>query len=1258
MEIPQIPQDFIDTALLLPSAMLTIPELIAFRTPPVSPNEIYAHLNDDALFSVQPSSFNPQTISIILSLPFPSEKELQGLYIRIQKAVASGKKSICHISAHTSDREVRLPLWSFGWWSNLHFVIAAQAMWIRAFASVKETRKNSPVIEAACQVLQVLPWNTPIPRNFGGTTSMSALFTNQWLNDDVLSQIAGQLSFATRNMMTFDKPPLILDPYWSGTLLQSYRLCRNSYSTNGHQCLRDAGQALVGGEWAELAFPLNVLLENGVVKLPSETQGILGNHWIIIVIDPTHSDILIGDPAASRLPDSMLEVVDCIRWWLGCHYGPDELFDVIPMPISRQRDSYSCGVLAMDSISHRYLGTDLSDPYQVDVLRAKNFIGIVRLLKLAPVPSLESLTNQPKAALTPSHRPLKDTKTGAKATVKSQTMKAVSGAQQKRDNIANDIKTMTSNIGVKRKTAEVRNSDDSKSDDESDSEIVEEDCVDAESNLVRVAPKHKKNEITGKNAGGRPKLKILDQLLVEVYDKTKGVNSKTLWQCSGDVGGQCPVYWSNRPKKRVLKHAMFACRRLPADLKKTAIEEGRKDAPSKRVKDAEDKAGRKKMKLDVTGATPEVNRAEEAKESAKHPFFVQAQAMGKEIRSAKLDLLYVKVFSIAGLPTALAQRPIWREFMSTMEPRWNNPTREKLENDLIPSEAAECKTRQLLYLSQQSNLTISGDGGTTTGKAAFWCAHVSTDGVEGDRKSGSVIFFIGQIRNIGVHRFAAICTDSTGNTKGSRGHVIDEFPVILDFGDTSHHTNSLLKDLVKLKHFAPTIKISRETITFYTKSHIAISELEKARELHKIGRGLESIGATRFGTIIHSLNSIKRCLPAISQTVIWGRVNESFNFYECFDSSDSMSPAAFNYKFGLNQLILLGLPAAKALACLEAHETTLADVYLFWHAFIALMHETIQDPRNRVPAEVADTVYGIIEFRFAQMFTSGHLGRNSLAYLSATFLNPGLLRSDIFNKDTDESPSLSGVHNVSVYKRVAQYLYGLVTTEIQHGGHEHFTRWRGHADLFNEVFKREILAFARQQEPFNAPIDESKENAVLRWWASIATLKRAEILPYIAIKLYSIRVGSIPDEQLGSRFTWMTPKVRANLSVPSLTATAIINQHYAEKRKAASRPALRFHNLKKKFYRIGTGNEPAELNDVEGDSWLDEAETADPIPPRPFSASTFRIDSPLNLKSSRITELLADTVAMDSEEQSAKLDVSSIIGRDTGENNDFSLSFL
>ncbi|KAJ7587302.1 hypothetical protein C8J56DRAFT_744600, partial [Mycena floridula] len=137
-----------------------------------------------------------------------------------------------------------------------------------------------------------------------------------------------------------------------------------------------------------------------------------------------------------------------------------------------------------------------------------------------------------------------------------------------------------------------------------------------------------------------------------------------------------------------------------------------------------------------------------------------------------------------------------------------------------------------------------------------------------------------------------------------------------------------------------------------------------------------------------------------------------------------------------------------------------------------------------------------------------------------------------------------GIRNVSLYKTVAQYLYGIIIAEIQHGGRPVFTKWKGRAGDFNAAFKQEMLAYARQQESFNAIIDESKENAVAKWWLALATLERAEILPHIALKLFSIRTGSIPDEQLGSRFTWMTPKARSNLTVNSLTSTAIITQHY------------------------------------------------------------------------------------------------------------------
>ncbi|KAJ7587301.1 hypothetical protein C8J56DRAFT_786987, partial [Mycena floridula] len=239
------------------------------------------------------------------------------------------------------------------------------------------------------------------------------------------------------------------------------------------------------------------------------------------------------------------------------------------------------------------------------------------------------------------------------------------------------------------------------------------------------------------------------------------------------------------------------------------------------------------------------------------------------------------------------------------------------------------------------------------------------------------------IRAIGPEQFAGIVTDSTGNTKGSRTGAVEEFPTFLEFPDISHHTNCLIKDVVKIPHFAPTIKISRGTITFFTKSHIAISELGKAREVHHIGRGLEIIGATRFGTIIHSLRSLKRCIPALTQTIIWGR-----DFPDCFQSQEAPSQATFSFQFALNQLIAIGLPAAKALACLEANETTLADVYLFWHAFIAQMVDILQEKRYQFPPGVIERIYAIIEHRYAQIFDRGNL--STYAYMSAAFLNPGM----------------------------------------------------------------------------------------------------------------------------------------------------------------------------------------------------------------------------------------------------------------------------
>lgn len=92
-----------------------------------------------------------------------------------------------------------------------------------------------------------------------------------------------------------------------------------------------------------------------------------------------------------------------------------------------------------------------------------------------------------------------------------------------------------------------------------------------------------------------------------------------------------------------------------------------------------------------------------------------------------------------------------------------------------------------------------------------------------------------------------------------------------------------------------------------------------------------------------------------------------------------------NFEFGLSQLISVGLPATKALACLEAVEATPADVYLFWHAIVRATEDALNDPRNEYDDNIKQQVIGILNARTNQLLGDGNLATG--AYLAATYLN-------------------------------------------------------------------------------------------------------------------------------------------------------------------------------------------------------------------------------------------------------------------------------
>ena len=98
------------------------------------------------------------------------------------------------------------------------------------------------------------------------------------------------------------------------------------------------------------------------------------------------------------------------------------------------------------------------------------------------------------------------------------------------------------------------------------------------------------------------------------------------------------------------------------------------------------------------------------------------------------------------------------------------------------------------------------------------------------------------------------------------------------------------------------------------------------------------------------------------------------------------------FEFRLSQLIEIGSPALKALTCLEANEANPGDVYIFWHAVMWAIKETLVNPLLEYPINVQEQVLGILNSRHNQIFGDGNLSTSKNLYLSGAYLNPSTLQ--------------------------------------------------------------------------------------------------------------------------------------------------------------------------------------------------------------------------------------------------------------------------
>ncbi|KAG6904582.1 hypothetical protein DXG01_008878 [Tephrocybe rancida] len=250
----------------------------------------------------------------------------------------------------------------------------------------------------------------------------------------------------------------------------------------------------------------------------------------------------------------------------------------------------------------------------------------------------------------------------------------------------------------------------------------EEETYESPSDLIDIEePQKKKKTKNGKNVGGRPRMNLMDRVLVKCYRRADPL--KVINRCIGD---ECGAVWVNRNSQRAYRHHRN-CTYIPPELRWEVRNALAAHSASSRAAEAAAK------KAAAEAHPPAVPAAGAKKRGGLLDFTVVKEANGRKVeeRNSAIDLVMVQLFCAAGLPTFLAARPEFINALHKLNPKYPPPSRDRLEDDLIPSEAAKVQLLMYNELKEKENLTISMDGGTTRGsRQAFWTMHISTD----DRK--------------------------------------------------------------------------------------------------------------------------------------------------------------------------------------------------------------------------------------------------------------------------------------------------------------------------------------------------------------------------------------------------------------------------------------------------------------------------------------------------------------------------------------------
>ena len=275
-----------------------------------------------------------------------------------------GKLSI----QHWDRGDVFFPFDALGTWAFILEINTAKRAWIDALLWMEEHHLLIPeqYIVRIKLLLGQVPWKDYIKGLGSGLTSteMAIFLSKKWLSDAHIHTMLAVTRHLRQDVLSGADPCIeIASPDFFSHVLDSPLL----------------STAPVPSDYSLTAPKSVIRLGN---KMKCATSGILiaavtyspESHWACLLIDSQARSIRWGDSVGRAMPAGG---EDRLRTWLSLFIPHTQFLPLRNLFCAHQSDSYSCGVIAVNTLKHHLFGDDLWTSTHREILRVKEFLDIM-----------------------------------------------------------------------------------------------------------------------------------------------------------------------------------------------------------------------------------------------------------------------------------------------------------------------------------------------------------------------------------------------------------------------------------------------------------------------------------------------------------------------------------------------------------------------------------------------------------------------------------------------------------------------------------------------------------------------------------------------------------------------------------------------------------------------------------------------------------------------------------------------------------------